>query len=667
MVLIFVALIVVTLVMRGPAERLKREVLAAAQKKIGREVGVGGFGGNPFTGFSIRDIRVGGVDGGSDSITAERLKFRVSFGDLLKGRLSVSGIELVAPRVFIEKYPGGTHSLTDVVESMSSGPQEEKPEKGASRIEIGSIKVRRGELNIKIIREEGDPVELVVDDVSAVLKPEVEIGKYTVEAGASLDRIRINAEGRLQPGAENEMDLAFEMTPWLTFEDPPEVVEGIKELLGELHVRGRLAAGGRVTGSFSQPVVHAEIEIEEVDVLDNDLGGGKFLVDYAGQRVSFDGGIGSDYSKVQAKGGVTLGEEPSFEMSSSFSGLDPDAAMALLAPDMPPMVSGALSGTAKLTGSPASFGDAALAADVLISDGVIKYPTPSLYGHKDARAELPFKSFSAKVAHTAPELEISSFELLGDAMKAGGKGKIRYARDAMTGAATGPLWFDASAVFESGDVEKLMAHNSYLGNFVTGSFTGSANLSGRSDQMSRFAGGGQFTLLDGAVINPYAKDSGGIPLNATLSHFEFDSIEGSFDVAKQVLKAKKLSLRSVMIDADIAGDLGFDGIFGAHAEVSLMPQLIESVNDFKSAMPKLQAIKDLKRVDTAFDISGSLQNPQVSWDVEGLIASEAERLLQKETDKIMDKVKDRVKDSTGIDLDKSGVKQKLKDKIKGLF
>jgi hypothetical protein len=308
-----------------------------------------------------------------------------------------------------------------------------------------------------------------------------------------------------------------------------------------------------------------------------------------------------------------------------------------------------------------------VSGDARLADGTVVYPTPSLKGEKNAKATLPVKSLTTRFEYKNLTVTASGARATGPGYSAAGAGRLRLRKDKKTGGIAGAEWFDAQASMSAPEVERLLATNPHLGAFVSGNFTANAKMRGNPNAIDSLAGTADIRLTEGRVTNPYVDSARKLPLNASLSHFDFTSIGGTFGIGNSVIRTDNFAMRGSAINADVQGTLGFDGRLNAHAGADVSPEVIGKINDFKSVLPKLGKLNDIERIKTSVELSGTIQNPEIHWNAQDLLANSAKNLIVKKAGKMLqDKLGIPAGDGTDKNI-KDTVKDTLKKKLKGLF
>jgi hypothetical protein len=385
--------------------------------------------------------------------------------------------------------------------------------------------------------------------------------------------------------------------------------------------------------------------------------------------VRFNGTCASGAASASAKGTVQIGKAISMEVDADLKNFSVQNTLGALSPAISQNIrGGTLAAKVHISGNPTAAETIAIDGDASITGGTIVYPTPSFKGEKNAKASLPLKTLSARFHYKGTTLTVQSARADGPGFTASGSGDVRLRKDMKTGRITGPDWFDARASVSAPEVARVLETNPHLGAFVSGKLATEARLRGNPNDLNSLTGAVNTRLARGHVTNPYVANARKLPLNDGLSHFDFSEIYGAFSIAKSTVGTNNLTLRSDALNADVKGSLGFDGRLNAHAEASLAANMLAQINEFKSILPKLRNLKEIKRADTSFELSGTVQKPKIHWNVQDVIEREAKKLLQ---DKASELLKQKIKHSTGGTGRDNNVedvfKDKIKRKLKGIF
>ncbi len=674
-VLLLLAAAAATYLTKNRAEQIKEAVLRKAEKRIGRSITAGEFGGNPFTGFHVDDVVISGsVASAPDSITLDRLGFRLSFKDLLHRKLVFNYMLFDKPVIFIEKNGEEGHSLSDVVEKVSGGSAGEKVEtprtEGEARVIVNRITVRDGRLVLRIHSDEKKTQDFVFDIVSASAVPveEGSMKSFNMDAEIKFENIELNASGKVNIGQDDTFDIAWKTNEIATV-DAPGALDELKKTLDEFGIHAQLRAEGTLKGGADDAVIGAKISMGDVSAFDQIIGGGGIDVTVRTSDIKFDGVVGGEKTEFTFNGGLSTGEQKSFRLETNFKGIEVKDTISKLFPDMPEVATGLLSGKAFLSGPGLDPQQLELASSITVTGGHINYPTPTLDKQTGAWAPIKYDTIKARIFHTGPKLEIKDFSIKGPSISASGKGTLKYEVDKETGdAAGGPMDFYVSASLDSPQVRAILMQNPYLGPFVSGEFTGTGTLEGTTGDPSSFKGAATFVLKNGVVSNPYGEKSTLLKLNETLSKFEFHSLAGKLDIADENINVAKLDLISDIIDMNMRGVVGFDSSLNAHAGVALKPEMLGKINDFKAALDQLENLKDLQRVETSFNLYGTLTQPVVRWEVDDLLRREARTIIEKKTDKLINKILEKNDIAPGDSGDiVDDLKKKVRDRLKKFF
>lgn len=668
LVALLAAAAIVTYLTASRAEEIKEAMLRQAEQRLGRNVEAGGFGGNPFTGFHVSDVIMSGPSPGApDSLAIDRLSFRLSFRDLFAGRLVFSYISLHKPTVYVEKKSAAGHSLSDVIENTTGASgavagKSGRPVENKRRVIVNRINVRDGILVLKTENEEGNTREFDfrIGRISAEPVAPGDMRAFAIDGEASHETLELGFAGRIDTAAEDAFDIKWK-TNKLPLNDAPSVLDEIKAALDEYGTHTHMQAEGTLTGSAGDVVVDADVHLSDTLLLDQAVGDGSANITVRPSEIKYEGAVGGEKTGVAFNGGLASGEQKSFRLETGFKGIDARKAVRKLMPDLPEVVTGSLSGKAFLSGPEPHPDKLELASSIKLENGRVNYPTPTLDRRTGAWAPIEYDTITARIFHTRPKLEIRDFKMNSSSVTAEGNGALEYRVDADTGAAAGPMNFSLSASVDSPQVRSILMQNPYLGPFISGAFNGSGSIRGVTNDAASLTGDASFVMTRGVVNNPYADRTESLRINETLSHFEFDSLEGRFDVAGENVRIAALELVSRVIDMSMKGDVGFDGSLSARADTSVKPALLEKISEFSDAVEQLDKLKDMRKVETSFNLSGTLTQPEIDWDVEHLLKKEAEKLIESRTDKLIDKVLEK----SNIDTEgKKDVVDKLKDKVK---
>ncbi|MFA6449318.1 MAG: hypothetical protein WCX65_07625, partial [bacterium] len=448
----------------------------------------------------------------------------------------------------------------------------------------------------------------------------------------------------------------------------PEAAKEYAAPLKKFKVAGRVSPKGNLALKDGNFRVAADVSVSDGSVMEYKLGDGKVHIDYKDRKIVFAGGLKNKGSAVDASGWVFASEPLKFDVAAQVAVIDVAAMAKKFAPKTPELLTGTAAGTLRITGEGSNPDEYLATGDVTVRNGNIYYPTPVIHGDakKQYWAPIPFSAIKAGLSHRFPVVTVRYLDITGDAVRSSGSGKIKYRKDKRTGAPAGPISFDAAAKLSSPEIGKILALNKQLGPFVTGALNAKGKLKGGSDDTSSFAGVCDFSLTGGVVVNPYNDRAAKLPINADLSHFRFDSLKGNAVVGAARVNFPALALRSEVINADASGALGFKGDINGHAKASLPVAMVGKIMDFKNAMPKLKELNDLKRIDTSFDFSGTIQQPKITWNVDEVLRSASESFIKKKASKAIDKFTGPGTAGDGKSAE-DNIKQKLKDKLKGMF
>lgn len=675
---------------KGPALELKERLLSRVEEKIGREVSVGDFGGNPFTGFYVRDVVVAGrTHGESPTLKLEKLKFRISLFRLFKGQVKFRCISLVRPVVYYHRAVNGDTNLDDILERLSELKEAEdreddkKKRKEGEKQEIETapvlmidrVVVKSGTLQLSLEREGDEPFEAAVEPVDVSLRPVGPGGfdEIDVRAKARVEKLKISGNGILRPNKTDAVDFEWE-TNKLAINELSEIVPEIEDHIKNFDVAGELFATGMVAGSFKEPKFNAGIGIENASVKTIKLGDGHVDVRNKDRAMFVDGEISSKEGKTTAIGVFHL-DTGEWSAALEMKGFNAVLLSKKLFPDLPDIVSGSADVLFRANSGFFNKDKSMFQVDVDVDNGELKYPTPSISGELSGWAALPFDKITAtaKINHNKSRIYISNSALSSSDLSFIVWDSVIYRNRSKPGMTYPPFNFDMSAKLNCSNIRAVLEKNPHLGPFLSGKIDGKAQLSGATNDMETLKGNVNFKLTDGRIVNPYAEEAKRLPINSNLSHFEFDSLAGKLDVADQYVNIKTIALQSGMINADLSGAVGFDGALRGHAKTTLKPSLLETIADFEEVIPRLKYVKNLKRIETSFDFSGSIQEPHVKWNADDLLRNEAKRLMEEKGDRLLEKVKEKAREEFDVDdvdeiKDKlKEKKDKLKEKLKKLF
>jgi len=660
-----VLFVVATILAQSPAEKLKTHMLKAASERIGRDVSAGTFGGNPFTGFSVRHITVASADPGKqDTVKIDAMRFRISFRELLKGRITVSRVNLIRPSVSINIDESGHSDIDDIIESFS----ESAPKPKGPSVLINKITIQDGDVMATINRDSAEEVVINATNINASLiskGKDLTLAETSVRLNAEIEGIQINAKGKVKQSAGGAAVRFNIETDTIELSKPPAALAAFidAEIIKKLKISGDAKLSVIIDGDLAAPDLEFKADMKKLRALDHDFGAGVAAIKMNRGGASFNASMESSEASLDATG--TLGADASRAFSSeiSFAGIYPDALAAALAPEAPKVLLGVADGKIALEGSANEWSALSASAFATVKEGSIRYPSPALRGGQGTWADIPFKTLTVSARHKQPDIVIDSVKLDGAALTASASGWIKYTLDALTNAPASPARYDFSIVANSKNIGDVLKHNPSFAGTLTGEFAASARVNGRSDSLDKLNADAAISIFAGIVANPYDVDSISMPADLNLSKFSFHSFDGQFHVGNETVGINRAALRSPMINADVAGAIGFNGDLNLRATASLPPAVLKTIKDFKPVASKLGKLSELKDVETSFDVTGNVNNPKVYWDVERLLRGEAERLISKEAEKLLDKAKQKLGGSSSENKD-AGDGESLKDAVK---
>lgn len=663
--IIIVAFAVATALAHSPAEKLKNLMLMAASERIGREVSSGALGGNPFTGFSVAHVTVSSADPSlTDTAKIDAMRFRISFKELLKGKITVSGVNLVRPSISINIDESGHSDIDDIVESFSSDSP--KPKRDATLIK--RISVSDGAIIMTLNRKSDEPVTISATDINALLTSHVKdpaSAETLIKLMADIDGVKTNAKGKVKQNIGGATIHLVIDSDTIELSKPPAALATFinADIIRRYKISGNTKLSAVIDGDLAAPDIELKADLKKLRALDHDFGAGSASIKMNRGGAAFNAAVESSEASLDATG--TIGSDASrlFSSDIAFAGIYPDALAAALAPEAPKIILGVADGKIALEGSANEWSSLSAIASFQVKDGSIRYPSPALRGGTATWADIPFKTLSVSAKHKQPEIVLESVKLDGAGITASATGWIKYTLDALTNAPTSPARYDFSMVANSKNIGEVLKHNPSFAGALIGEFAASARVNGRSDALSKLNADVLVAIADGVVANPYDVDSIAMPVDLNLSRFSFRSFDGQFHVGNENVSLNRAALRSPMISADLAGAIGFNGDLNLRATASLPPAVLTTIKDFKPVASRLGKLSELKDVETSFNVFGNINNPKVQWDVERLIKGEAERLINNQAEKLLDKAKQKLGDSSSENKN-SGDGEKLKDAVK---
>jgi len=653
-----------------PVEMLLDRALKEAEKKTGRHIEVGKFGGNPFLGFRVRDLVVKARAGGGDTLRMDSLKFSVSLPMLMQKKVVFKEIEFVKPVVSLERYADGKNSFSDILESLQ--PAEEKEEKPQlvffRRIELSDMTMA-----LKLHREDGAPVNLIVKPVNLVLEPAESdsYDNFKVKMFGKLEGMELTGEGTLQIVPEFILKLDWKTNRF----DTGKLPDFLSVYFRKMEIVG-LKASAELEGSLmmtkDRRISESKMILKDVEALGQKFGGGLMTVQYGGETVKFFGKVGKEGPEIVLDGIIDTREKPRIDSTMRFGRIDVTPAVRMLLKDKgPDIISGKLSGEIRAGGPWQDVKNLDTRGTLVVRKGSLNYPTPALNASGSGRAPINFEKIEMALNHRQPRIDVRDARMIAHGISATARGTVSYLMDKDSGKYGGPVSFNLKINAESRDIEELLKVNKYTGPAVSGVLKADGAIRGNTSDMNSLAGVITFALADGSIVNPYFDRASSLPVNVNLSNFDFDSIRGTLNISNGIVTTQSIRLLSSLINADVRGSIGFDGAVNGHAEAMVEPSVLASIADFQAVLPRLnEVLKDLDRVETSFELSGTVQKPVIHWNAGEFARKAGKKIIEKKAGKAVDKLLDRLDEKSGGEGSgdaADSVRKKVKDKLKGLF
>ena len=204
-VLVLAAVAGVLLYVRTESFRvlLRDQVVAAADGAIRGDLRVGAVEGSIWSHLTLRDVRI--AQGGEDVLVVPELRLGYALLALIRGRLEITGIEVVDPAVRLRQNEEGVWNLAEALQPTAPAPPPAAPPPEATGlpidVAISSVDLGAGRIEIT---PAGEPSRtFLLDDVH--LAADVHLGKGP--AGATQVKLR-DLSARLTGGDIPPVELA---------------------------------------------------------------------------------------------------------------------------------------------------------------------------------------------------------------------------------------------------------------------------------------------------------------------------------------------------------------------------------------------------------------------------------------------------------------------------
>lgn len=344
-----VAAVAVSFAASGPAEKLKTLLLNSVEKRIGRKIAAGEFGGNPFTGFSVREVKVSGAGSKEPSVlNLFSMKLGFSLMDFIfERKIHLKSLDLIRPQMRLVIFEDGTNNLSDIMKRIVSAPESERE---FPKIELDEITVRDGSLRIRVYRAGQKPLDLTVRSIEFKLRPDAEgnFSRGVFSAKASLEKIVAKATGQLRLDKET-VTMRWETTPFSAVE-ASRIFTKKDEFAKGLKLEGDVTPSG--TFKFMRGAAYADskAKLRGIKVMGFPIGDGEARVDFASDTALFEGKLSYGKSSSRVKGEFKTGKTRRLTADAEVKGFSTPALMKLLSPDFPEIVKGTVSAKAHIAG-----------------------------------------------------------------------------------------------------------------------------------------------------------------------------------------------------------------------------------------------------------------------------------------------------------------------------
>jgi hypothetical protein len=628
---------------KGPALKFMDTALRQFELRTGRAASDAGFGGNPITGFYARGVRIdGATPDGPPAAVIEKLRFRISLPDLLKGKVLIKSVEAIHPAIRIERSADGALDIAGILETFVA-PAAADGVFSAPRLD--RVSISGGKIIIKIHRRNAAAATIVISDLDAALRPS-KPGDFTsanAKFTALIGKIRFSGGGKVRFDGENAFDLNWK-TGAFTIEKIPGLEKTIAALKSDFGAGADMSARGTVRGTIADPNVRGDIRVKNCRAFGIAFGAGAANLRFERGGLSFTGALKSDDNSFGFSGRLSPGAKNPIDIGAAFDGIDVDLLAESFSPNQPQTITGLAGGIARFTGKFFDLKEMDIDANLTVRNGTLTYPTLSLHERKPARAELPFGALKIVLYHHRGDIDIKEFALKSPILNASGKADILYITDAMTGEASGPFVFDAEAEMSGPDIRLILEKNPYIGTLVSGAFAASVDLKGRTDKPKEWTGGIRFSIADGEILSPYSNDAARFPPDFNLTHFAFDRTDGVMTIAGGAIGIPSLRMRAKLIEFDLVGRVGFDGKVIARADSSIPPSILWTVEALRKISTELNNLGGLERVKAYFELGGDVWAPVVAWDEDELRRLDKETGEKKKADELIKKVEQKRKE-----------------------
>jgi len=656
---------------RDYAGEFKDRMLEEVSEKSGRQITAGEVGGNPFTGLSINDIRVAPVEEGyREWATVKAIKFRISFADLFRGKISFTGITIAGPEIYVERPLEKKDRKTEPPAEAKDAGKKAAAELRKYGVSVRRVNISRGKATVKLLPEDGQPIEITADGINGRIQTADPGTGYIFKINGNAGKVPFTADGEISADDFQQVSMRIKTSRPVQPGDLPVIGEKAVPAAERAGFDGRAEVSADMDLGGGTSISNAVITVTDMKLLGQGFGTLSLNGNFNDGLLEFSGGTDGIGAAAKISGKYRSGETPRLDSTIDLSGIDTASVIKVLWPELPELVSGVMNATVTLGGEGILPDAVVTNADVTVKGGTLRYPSPKLDGTGRGWAPIPFNRLDAQVRYHEPEIVVKSAKLDASPLTASGSGGMKFSEGKEPGEKTGPVTFHGNINIDCPRVQEILAHNPYLGEFVTGALSARGNLGGSSAGMQTLAGKAVVSLNKGTVTNPYIDNARNLPLNANLSHYEFDKISGDASVGNEVINVKELSLYSKLIDATLKGTVGFDGKIAGTADTALDPSVISTVEDLKVVVPKLARLEKIGKVETSFTLGGSISNPAIEWNANRLLERIAEKQVEKQAGKVVDKLKKKLGEETGLDVEDDmleKLKDKAKDKLKSIF
>lgn len=211
---------------------LKHFILPKVSKAVHAQITVADAGIHPFSGVSLKNVKVRTSALEEPLFTAAEISARYSLWDIIGGNIHVDRIRLVAPEISIVQYADGTSNLDPLLASSETPPPPAKPEKppaasGPLRVELGDFLLTNANLRLVHHHVGGGRDEVQVNNLHVALAnlANGKAASLNFGVGARLDRTP-KTETPPKPTETFQAALGGSLTCWLTRQLQPETIQG---------------------------------------------------------------------------------------------------------------------------------------------------------------------------------------------------------------------------------------------------------------------------------------------------------------------------------------------------------------------------------------------------------------------------------------------------------